>query len=85
MAKANAVFMKLPQFWAAGANIWFAQAKLQFVLRNITAEITKYHHLLAALQNDVAFTLTDFFEYVPDENKPIHCSKTPSFEEIYPY
>ncbi len=68
MAETNAVSMKLPQFWADGAKIWFAQAESQFVLRNITAEITKYHHLLAALQNDVAITLTDFFEHVPDEN-----------------
>ena len=42
--------------------------KLQSAIRNITAEITKYHHLLAAFQNDVAITLTDFFEHVPDEN-----------------
>ncbi len=68
MAETNAVSMKLPQFLAVGAKIWFAQAESQFVLRNITAEITKYHHLLAALQNDVAITLTDFFEHVPDEN-----------------
>ena len=68
MAETNAVSMKLPQFWADGAKIWFAQAESQFVIRNITAEITKYHYLLAALlQNDVAITLTDFFKHVPDE------------------
>ena len=67
MAETNAVSMKLSQFWADGAKIWFAQAESQFVIRNITAEITKHHHLLAALQNDVAITLTDFFEHVPDK------------------
>ena len=60
MAETNAVSMKFPQFWADGAKIWFAQAESQFVIRNITAEITKFHHLLAALQNHVAITLTDF-------------------------
>ena len=68
MAETNAVSMKFPQFWADGAKIWFAQAESQFVIRNITAEITKFHHLLAALQNHVAITLRDFFEHVPDEN-----------------
>ena len=68
MAETNAVSMKLPQFWVDGAKIWLAKAESQFVIRNITAEITKYHHLLAALQNGVAITLTDFFEHVPAEN-----------------
>ena len=68
MAETNAVSLKLPQFWADGAKIWFAQAESQLVIRNISAEITNYHHLLAALQNDVAITLTDFFKHVPDEN-----------------
>ena len=57
MAETNAVFMKLPLFWADGAKIWFAHAESQFVIRNITAEITKYYNLLVALQNDVAITL----------------------------
>ena len=68
MAETNAVSLKLPHFWAEGAKIWFAQTESQFVIRNVTAEITNYHHLLSDLQNDVAITLTDFFEHVPDEN-----------------
>ena len=57
MAETNAVSIKLPQFWADGAKIWCAQAESQFIIRNITAEITKYHHLCS-----------DFNEHVPDEN-----------------
>ena len=50
MAETNA--LSRPQFWADRAKIWFAQTESQFVIRNITAEITKYYHLFAALQND---------------------------------
>ena len=63
MAETNAVSLKLPQFWADGAKIWFAQTESQFVIRNITAEITKYYHLFAALQNDGEINLTDFCEH----------------------
>ena len=61
MAETNA--LSRPQFWADRAKIWFAQTESQFVIRNITAEITKYYHLFAALQNDGYITLTDFFEH----------------------
>ena len=39
MAETNA--LSRPQFWADRAKIWFAQTESQFVIRNITAEITK--------------------------------------------
>ena len=58
----------MPQFWANGAKIWFAQAEGQFALRNVTSEVNKYHLVLASLQNEIAVTLTDFFENVPEEN-----------------
>ena len=61
MAETNA--LSRPQLWADRAKIWFAQTESQFVIRNITAEITKYYHLFAALQNDGEITLTDFCEH----------------------
>lgn len=38
--KANAVTLKLPEFWEQQA--WFAQAEAQFALRDITEDDTKY-------------------------------------------
>ena len=40
----------------------------QFALRNVTLEVNKFHLVLASLQNEIAVTLTDFFENVPEEN-----------------
>ena len=40
----------------------------QFALRNVTSETHKYHLVLASLQNEIAITLVNFFENVPEEN-----------------
>ena len=68
MSEPNTISLKLPQFWADGAKIWFAQEEGQFALRNVTSETHKYHLVLASLQNEIAITLVDFFENVPEEN-----------------
>ena len=68
MVEPNTISLKLPQFWAHGAKIWFAQAEGQFALRNVTSQTHKYHLVLASLQNQIAVTLTHFFENVPEEN-----------------
>ena len=68
MVKPNTVSLKLPQFWADESKIWFAQVEGQFALKNVTSETHKYHPVLASLKNEIAITLTDFFEKVPAEN-----------------
>lgn len=37
---ANAVALKLQEFWEQNANAWFAQAEALFALRDITAHST---------------------------------------------
>jgi len=49
MSEANAVVLKLPSFWTAHPEVWFAQAEAQFHIRGITADQTKYYYLVAAL------------------------------------
>ncbi|GFT42580.1 uncharacterized protein NPIL_490731, partial [Nephila pilipes] len=44
------VSIKVPPFWRANPEIWFRQMESQFVLAGITAEITKFHHVVSALQ-----------------------------------
>ena len=69
MTDIQSVSLKLPQFWADGAKIWFQQAESQFAIRYITSQQTKYHHVVAALPGEIAVKLQDFFENVPEENK----------------
>ena len=47
-AQNNAVALKLPTFWAHQPRVWFAQAKAQFTLRDITVDITKYSYCSTA-------------------------------------
>ena len=48
------VALKLPTFWTTCPLAWFAQTEAQFALRGITADETKYCHVVAALDPDTA-------------------------------
>lgn len=65
----SAVALKLPTFWASQPRAWFIQAEAQFTLRNITADDTKYYHLVAALDQQSAERLLDVLEQPPAEGK----------------
>ncbi|XP_059084002.1 uncharacterized protein LOC131881225 [Tigriopus californicus] len=55
---------------------WFAQAEAQCVLRGITAEDTKYYHLLSALDQDTARRVLYFVYSPPEENEYILLKNT---------
>ena len=65
----NAVSLKLPPFWAAEPQIWFAQAEAQFELRKIVPDDTKYFYVLSALDQSTASRLNDFISNPPHEDK----------------
>ncbi|GBL63284.1 hypothetical protein AVEN_105780-1 [Araneus ventricosus] len=44
------VGVKAPPFWRANPALWFRQMESQFTLAGVTSEITKFHHIVAALQ-----------------------------------
>jgi hypothetical protein len=48
------VSMKLPGFWAKNPAFWFVQAESQFALARVNTEITKFHHVVRAIDNDTA-------------------------------
>ena len=64
-AAANAVALKLPTFWHASPNTWFIQAEAQFALRNVTADETRYYHVVASLDQDTASRLEDVLNQPP--------------------
>ena len=65
----NAVSLKLPPFWAAEPQIWFAQAEAQFALRKIVADDTTYFYVLSALDQATASRLKDFIGNPPEADK----------------
>uniref|UniRef100_UPI00358F3B7B peroxiredoxin-5, mitochondrial-like n=2 Tax=Myxine glutinosa TaxID=7769 RepID=UPI00358F3B7B len=65
----NAVAVKLPEFWEAQAEVWFVQAEAQFQLRGITADETRYYHVIAALGPGTAARVVSILRHPPAEHK----------------
>ncbi|XP_064479045.1 uncharacterized protein LOC135392257 [Ornithodoros turicata] len=45
--------VRLPPFTRSCPDIWFRQAESQFTLAHITSQVTKFHHALSALPEDI--------------------------------
>ena len=56
-APVNRVTMKPPPFFRTNPTVWFRQMESQLVSTRITNDTTKYHHILAAIPEDVAINL----------------------------
>ena len=52
----SSISIKLPPFWATRLEVWFRQVEAQFATRNppITADLTKFNHVVAVLDNVTA-------------------------------
>lgn len=63
------VSVKLPEFWKADPEMWFAQAEAQFVLGNVVKDDTKFYHIVAKLDQSVICHVTDLVSAPPQQDK----------------
>ena len=54
------VNLKIPPFWSADPQVWFTQVKAQFSTQGITAQKTKFNHIVATLLPEFAQEVYDF-------------------------
>ncbi|XP_077970659.1 uncharacterized protein LOC144425149 [Styela clava] len=65
----TAVSLKLPIFWTKNPAVWFHQVEAQFAVRNITTDETKYHYVVAALDENTAASILNVLNNPPETTK----------------
>ena len=65
-ATANAISLKLPDFWPSDPELWFAQAEALFAAQNITHEKTKFGHVVRVLPAQYASEVRDIILRPPE-------------------
>ncbi len=61
--------LRIPDFYAAKPRLWFNQLEAQFRLANILDDESRFYHIVASLQADVAARIDFIIENPPANDK----------------
>lgn len=64
-----AVSPKIPPFWSINPDIWFAQVEATFVISGITADKTKFCHVIANIESKHLEAVQDILKDPPADDK----------------
>lgn len=79
----SAVAIKIPPFWANDPALWFSQVEAQFTLKGITSQLTKFHHIVASLEPEIALRVRHLILRPPATN-PYNLLKTTLVQSFTP-
>lgn len=67
---AAAVCAKLPEFWKADIEMWYAQAEAQFVLENVTKDRNKFYRIgISKVNQSIICHVADLVSAPPQQEK----------------
>ncbi|XP_023227142.1 uncharacterized protein LOC111627745 [Centruroides sculpturatus] len=63
------VAVKPPPFWKPNPTLWFAQLEAQFAISGISADSTKFNHVISAIESEVLNSVSDLILHPPASEK----------------
>ena len=63
------VAVKPPPFWKSNPALWFVRLEAQFELANISTDLTKFNHVLSAVDSDILNSVSDLVLKPPETDK----------------